>query len=149
VDQVGLETLDHLADEGDVAEIRGVVAKVFFEGEGKKAAGQLEGPDVALFDERLGAVTGADAEEREVAAAGKGLKVAAGVGDAVDLVKRVGEIGQAGEAGGVSRVDDVRDIRRVIEVRSECGRGLDRFRRNATRMDTVGQFAGTGEVLRG
>ena len=93
VDEVGLEALEDFADEGDVAEKGGIEAEIFFEGKGEKAAGQLEGPDVAVFSDGLGAVAGADAEEGQIAAAGEGLKVAAGVGYSVDLVERVGKVG--------------------------------------------------------
>jgi hypothetical protein len=61
VNQIGFETLQHLADQGDVAEKGGIEAEVLFEGEGEEAAGQLKGPDVAVFEDGLGAVAGADA----------------------------------------------------------------------------------------
>jgi hypothetical protein len=78
-----------------VAEIDGVQAEVFFEGEGEKPAGQLEGPDRAILDDGRSAAAGADAEKGEAAAAGECLKMAAGVGDAVHFVERVGKIRHA------------------------------------------------------
>ena len=97
VNEVGLEPFKNLADEGDVAEKGGVEAEVFFEGEGQEAAGQFKGPDVAVFEDGLRAVAGADAEEGQVAAARKGFKMAAAVGYPVDLVERVGKVGDAGD----------------------------------------------------
>jgi len=87
VDQVRLEASECLFDDGDVARKGGIKAEVFFDGEGEKAARKFEGPEVAVFYQFRLAVAGAHAEEGEVAAAGKGLKVAAGVGNAVDLVE--------------------------------------------------------------
>ncbi len=71
VNQVGTKALEHFADEGNVAQKRGVEAEIFFESEGEKAAGQFEGPDVAVFDDGLGAIAGAHAEEREDCGGGR------------------------------------------------------------------------------
>jgi hypothetical protein len=95
VKQVGLETRENLFDEGNVAQKGGVEAEILFEGEREKSAGQLEGPDVAVLGESLGAITGANAEKRQVATPGKCLEVAASVGHAIDFVKRVGKVGDA------------------------------------------------------
>jgi hypothetical protein len=51
VNQVGLEALQHLADERNVAQKCGIEAQILFKSEGKKAARQLEGPHVAVFDQ--------------------------------------------------------------------------------------------------
>jgi len=107
VNQIGLKSLEDIGDERKVAQVGRIKAQVFFQRKGQKAPRQLEGPDVAVFDESLGAVAGTDAEEGKIAPPRKGLKVAAGVGDTVDLVERVGEVGDAGGgpifsgAGGV------------------------------------------------
>jgi hypothetical protein len=87
VDQIGLEALKHLADERDVPQKNGVEAQIFFKSKGEEAARQLKRPDVAVFDEGLGAVSCADTEKGQIAPPGKGLEVAARVGYAVDLVK--------------------------------------------------------------
>ncbi len=91
----GWKRLEHLVHEGNVAQKCGIVAEIFFKGEGEEAAGQLQRPDVAFFEEGLGAVSGADAEKGQVAAAREGFKVAAGVGYAVHFVEGVGEVGHA------------------------------------------------------
>jgi hypothetical protein len=78
-----------------MAEIGGVEAEVFLDGEGKKAARQLERPDAAPFKEGLGAVAGADREEGKIAPAGEGLKMTAGMGNPVDFMEGVGEVGHS------------------------------------------------------
>ena len=50
---------------------------------------------IAFFHEGLGSIAGPHAEKREIAAASKRLKVAAGVRYAVYFVKRIGKIGDA------------------------------------------------------
>jgi hypothetical protein len=100
VDEVWAEAVEDFSDERDVAGEGGVEAEVFFEGEGEDAAGELEGPDGAVFDEGLTAVSGADAEEGEILAAGEGFEMAAGVRDAVDFVEGVREVRYSGWAGG-------------------------------------------------
>ena len=85
----------------------GVEAEVLFEGEGEEAAGELEGPDVAVLDQSLRAISGADTEEGQVVPPGKGLKVPAGVRNAIDLVERVREVGDARHmAVAASQVSD-------------------------------------------
>jgi hypothetical protein len=69
VDQVGLEALQHLADQRNVAQKGRVEAQIFFQGEGEKAARQLQRPHVAVFENGLGAVAGAHAQERAGCAA--------------------------------------------------------------------------------
>ena len=113
VDQVGLEALEDFANEGNVAQKSGVVAKIFFEGKREKAARQLQAPDVAFFQNCLGPVSGSDAKKREIAAARKGLEMAAGVRHTVHFVKGIGKIGDAGNAGGRRMAGD------RIENRSE------------------------------
>jgi hypothetical protein len=93
VDEVGLEAVEGFGDERQVAEPGGVEAEILLDGEGEKAAGELEGPEIAFFKEGLRAVAGADAEERKIAAAGEGLKMTAGVGDTVDFMEGVGKVG--------------------------------------------------------
>ena len=95
VNQVGPEALQHFIDDGDVAQKGGIVAKILFERERKSAARQFEGPDIAIFDESLGAIAGADTQKGQVAPAREGLKVAAGVGDSVHFVEGVGKVGNA------------------------------------------------------
>jgi hypothetical protein len=95
VEKIGLEALEHIADEGDVTEKSWVEAEILFEGKGKKTAGQFEGPDVSVFGECLGTISGANAEKGQIAPTGKGFEVSAGVGHAVDFVKRVGKVGDA------------------------------------------------------
>jgi hypothetical protein len=53
---------------------RRIEAQVLFEGEGKKAARQLEGPNVAVFDHRPGPVSGAHAKKGKIAPPRKGSK---------------------------------------------------------------------------
>jgi hypothetical protein len=107
VDQLGLKALEHFADEGHVAQKRRIEAEVFFKSNGEEAARQLEGPHAALFRDGLGAVPGADAKEREIAPAREGLKLAAGVRDAIHFVKGVREKGDAGKGrSGVSGAGD-------------------------------------------
>ena len=98
VNQIGLEALQHLADQRNVAQKRGIEAQVFFQGKGKKAARQLQGPHVAVFDDGLGAVSGADAEKGQIAPPRKGLEMAAGVRHPVHLVEGVGKVGHAGRS---------------------------------------------------
>ncbi len=93
VDEVGLEALKRFGNEGQVAEIGGIEAEILFEGEGEKAARQLQRPHAAFFNESLWAVTGADTKEREIAAEGEGLKMTAGVGNPVDFMEGVGKVG--------------------------------------------------------
>ena len=50
-----MKAFEHFTDERDVAQKRGIEAQIFFESEGEEAAGQLEGPDGAVFDDGLGA----------------------------------------------------------------------------------------------
>ncbi len=95
MDQVGLEPLQHIGDERDVAQKRGIEAQVFFKREGKEASRQLEGPDVAFFDQGLRPITGAHAKKGKIAPPREGLKVAAGVGDPVYLVEGIGKIRDA------------------------------------------------------
>ena len=64
----------------------------------RKPRGSSRVQTIAFFEEGLGAVAGADAEEGKIAAAGEGLEMAAGVGDPVDFVEGVGEVGYAGLA---------------------------------------------------
>lgn len=60
------------------------------------------------------AVTGTNAEKRQVAAAGEGLKVAAGMGDAVDLVKRVWEVGHARRSLGHGAESERRPVEGAV-----------------------------------
>ena len=101
VNQVGLEALQHFADQRNVAQKRRIEAQIFFESKGKKAARQLQRPHVAVFDEGLGAVAGAHAQKGQIAPPRKGLKVAAGVRDPVHFVERVGKVGHARHADAV------------------------------------------------
>ncbi len=111
VDQIGLEPLKGTSPmSGMWRRNAGSKRRSFSRGEGKKAARQLKGPDVAVFDQGLGAVSGAHAKKGKIAPARKGLKVAAGVGNPVDLVERVGK---------------VRDARRGSEHKSSGIRGTD------------------------
>ncbi|MGH9560259.1 MAG: hypothetical protein ACRD3S_02295, partial [Terracidiphilus sp.] len=57
-------------------------------------------PDIAVFDEGLFTIAGADAEKGQIAAAGEGFEVAAGMSDTVHFVEGIGEVGDAG--GGES-----------------------------------------------
>ena len=87
VNQVGLETVEHLVDERNVAQIHGIEAQVFLESDRQKAARQFERPHVSLFDKRFGAVAGAHAQEWQVASPRKCFKVAAGVRHSVHFMK--------------------------------------------------------------
>ena len=53
VNQVRLEALQHLADQRNVAQKRRIVAQVFFQSKGEKAARQLQRPHVAVFSDGL------------------------------------------------------------------------------------------------
>src|SRR5580693_9111112 len=66
VDQVRLEALQRFVDERNVAKENRIEAQIFFKDERKKAARQLQRPDVALFNDGLRAVACAHAEEREI-----------------------------------------------------------------------------------
>ena len=61
MDQVGLEALQNLADQRNVAQKGWIEAQVFFEGKGEKAARQLQRAHAALLDDGLCALSGADA----------------------------------------------------------------------------------------
>ncbi len=80
----------------NVAQKCGIEAEIFFERKGERAARQFQGPHIAVFDESLGAVAGADAKKGQVAPAREGFKVAAGVRDPVHFVEGVGKVGYAG-----------------------------------------------------
>jgi hypothetical protein len=95
VNQVGLEPLQNLANQWDVAEKRGIEPEVLLKSEREETAREFEGPYVAVFQDSLGAVAGTDAEKGQIVAARKGLKMAACVRYPVYLVKRVGEVGDA------------------------------------------------------
>jgi hypothetical protein len=92
VDEVGAEAVEDFSNEGNVARKCRVEAEVFFESEGEDAARKFEGPDVAIFDECLATVTGANTEERQIATASECLELAAGVRDPVDFMKGVGKV---------------------------------------------------------
>ncbi len=81
-----------------------IEAQIFFEHEREKAARQLQRPHVALFDDGLRAVARAHAEKGKIAPPRKALKVAAGVGDPVDFVKRIGKVRDARNRSGVAIV---------------------------------------------
>jgi hypothetical protein len=78
-----------------MAYVTGVEGEVFFEREGDRAAGQLEGGELAFDYEARLSVAGTDEEEGQVVATDICLELAAGVGDAVDLVERVGKVGDS------------------------------------------------------
>ncbi len=96
VNQIGLEPLQGIGDEREVAQKRRIEAQIFLKREGEKASRQLECPDVAVFDQSPGPITRAHAKERKIAPPREGLKVAAGVGDSVDFVEGVGKVRDAG-----------------------------------------------------
>ena len=98
VNQVGPEALERLGDLAVVSRKGGVEAQILFDGKGEKAARQLERCTLPSSTKGCGAVAGADPEKRQVAAAGEGLELAAGVGDAVDFMERVGEVSYAGRS---------------------------------------------------
>ena len=104
VDEVGTKTIEYINDKRNMAQKRGIEAQIFFESEGEEAAWELEGPGGAVFDDGLGAGPkgrpGAHAKEWQIATAREGFKVAAGVGDPVDFVKRVWEIGDTWNESG-------------------------------------------------
>ena len=107
VDEVGLKALQHLADEGNVAEKCGIVAEIFSRAKERKPRGSSRvqrlpssrGPGCGRRRGRRG---------REIAAAREGLKVAAGVGYAVHLVERVGEVGNARHVASLAAVSGSR-----------------------------------------
>jgi hypothetical protein len=96
VNQVGLKAVQHFAHEGNMPRKCRIEAKIFFQSEGKDAARQFKRPDIAVFDESLTSIARADAEERQVFAAGKGFKMAAGVRNPVDFMEGVGEVRYSG-----------------------------------------------------
>jgi hypothetical protein len=96
VDEIGMEAVQHLSNEGNMARKGWIEAKVSFESEGEDASGQFEGPDITLFGEGLSTIARADAKEGQVSATGEGFKVPAGVRDPVDFVEGVGEVRYSG-----------------------------------------------------
>src|ERR1700677_160124 len=95
VNQVRLEAVKHFADDRNVAQKPRIEAQVFLESKGEKAARQLQGSHIAVFQHGLVAVAGAHAEKGQIAAACEGLEVTAGVGHSVYFVEGIGEIGYA------------------------------------------------------
>ncbi len=93
MNKIRLETAQCPHDEGDEAEEGDIEAEVFLEIEGKQAAVQFERPELIFDQEARLAVAGADAEEWQVAAAGKLFKLAAGVSDSIDFMEGIREIG--------------------------------------------------------
>jgi hypothetical protein len=87
VDQIGLESLKHSSDEWDVAKECRIDAQVFFQGEGQKTARQLNRPYISILNEALGAVPGTYAQEGQIVAAGKSLKMPAGVSNTVHFME--------------------------------------------------------------
>ena len=63
----------------------------------RRRCGGLEGADGAIFACTIGRSC-TFAEEGQIATASEGLKVAAGVGNAIDLVEGVGEVGNSGRS---------------------------------------------------
>ena len=99
VEDVRTEAAEGAIDGARVAGEEGVEEEIFFEGDGGARAREFESVEVVDGGGRGGA--GADAEEGQAAAVGEGGEVAAGMGDAVDLVERVGEEGDARRAHGL------------------------------------------------
>jgi hypothetical protein len=100
VDQVWFEAIQRFVDERNVPKENRIEAQIFFKHERKKAARQLQRPYVALFRDCLSAVACAYTEKRKIAPPRKALKMAAGVGDPVDFVKRVGKVRDARDRPG-------------------------------------------------
>ncbi len=95
VNQVRLEALQHSLNQRNVTQKRRVEAKVFFECKGEKAARQFQRPQIAVFGDRRRAVSGAHAQERQIAPPRKRLKVTTRVRHAVHFVIRVRKINHA------------------------------------------------------
>src|ERR1035438_1436391 len=95
VDQIGLKALQNFADERNMAQKGRIEAQVFFQGKGEKAARQLQGPYTAVLENGLRAVSGANAEKRQIAPPGKRLKMAAGMRNPIHLMEGVGEVRHA------------------------------------------------------
>ena len=92
VNQIRLEPLHNLADQGNVPQKCGIEAKVFFQGKRQKAPRQLKRPNIVLFQNRLRPVAGPHTQERQIPPPRKRLKVPAGMRNPVHLVKRVGKV---------------------------------------------------------
>jgi hypothetical protein len=73
----------------------GIKAEIFFQRERKDAARKLKGPEIAFYDKVWRAAAGANAEKRQIAPPRKGLEMAAGVRNAINLVERVRKAGDA------------------------------------------------------
>lgn len=99
VKDVRAEGAEGAIDDASVAEEEGIEVEIFFERDGGAGARELQGVEVVDGGGWGGA--GADAEEGKAPAMGEGGEVAAGVGDAIDLVKGVGEEGDARWAHGL------------------------------------------------
>ncbi len=104
VDEVGPEAAEVFGDEGGVAGEERIELEIFFDADGASPAGEFEGLDGSGCLERLRSIAGADAEEWELFLSGVAHEVSAGVGDAVDFVKRVGEEGDAWRGGHQGQV---------------------------------------------
>jgi len=77
-----------------------IEAEVFFKRKGEEAAGQFQRPHVAVFEDGLGAIAGAHAQKRQVAAPRKSLEVATGVGNPIHFMKGVGKVRHARHGSG-------------------------------------------------
>jgi hypothetical protein len=61
---------------------------------------QLEGPELILHYQTGLTAASTDAEKGQIAAAGEGLELTAGVGDSIDLVEGIREVGYAHQGQG-------------------------------------------------
>ena len=97
MNQVRAKAIEDFSDDGDMPGKCGVKAQIFFERKGEDSARKFKRPDVAVFDERLSPVAGADAEKGQIVATRERLEVAACVRDSIDLVERVRKIRYSGQ----------------------------------------------------
>jgi hypothetical protein len=91
VDEVRPESAEGAQNTRGMTPIERVVTKIFIEGEGGEAAGELERLNCAFESVRLGAFAGPDAKKWLAGAASPRGELARRVGDAIDLMEGVGK----------------------------------------------------------
>jgi hypothetical protein len=104
VDDIRLEVAQLSGDLRPMTPKEGIEVEVFLQADGDGRTAEIEGPAIASTGGEAaygrGIGDGSDAEEGKAVPLRVSGEVAAGVGDAVDLVEGIGKVGDAGWVHG-------------------------------------------------